>query len=102
MTSHKYFEAIAYLEQAVKKDPENKQYAAMLAEARQKSVEQLITTLNKTLNDGKWGKLVAINDVSAMASAILDGCEGRLLPIPKEIIKKKYAIDYIGSKYLSY
>ena len=56
MMSQKYVEAVGYLEQALNKDPENKQYAAMLAEARQKAVEQLISKLNKTLNDETLNK----------------------------------------------
>lgn len=52
------------------------------------------------LNDGKWGKLVGINDVSAMASAIKDGCAGKLTPIPKDQVKKKYSVYNIASKYL--
>jgi len=56
MKSHKYFEAVAYLKKAVKNDPENRQYAAMLAEARQKAVGQIITKLNKSLNDGQLNK----------------------------------------------
>jgi len=73
MMSHKYIEAIGYLEQALKNDPENKQYAAMLAEARQKSVEQLITKLNKTLNDGKLNKanLDSANALLSQAKSIL-------------------------------
>ncbi|MBL4940236.1 MAG: hypothetical protein JKY81_01085 [Colwellia sp.] len=49
MASHKYTEAVAYLERAVNKSPQNKQYQAMLAEARQKSVTQLVSKINKTL-----------------------------------------------------
>jgi len=73
MMSHKYIEAIGYLEQALKNDPENKQYAAMLAEARQNSVEQLITKLNKTLNDGKLNKanLDSANALLNRAKSIL-------------------------------
>ena len=49
MASHKYTEAVAYLERAVNSDPKNKQYQAMLVEARQKAVAQLISKINKTL-----------------------------------------------------
>ena len=35
-----------------------------------------------------------------MASAIQDGCADRLLPIPKELVKKKYSVHNIASKYL--
>ncbi|NQZ23108.1 MAG: hypothetical protein HRT53_13765 [Colwellia sp.] len=73
MMSHKYVEAVVYLEQAVKNDPENKQYVAMLAEARQKSVEQLITKFNKTLNDGKINKAILdkANALLSKAKSIL-------------------------------
>jgi len=73
MNSHKYVEAVAYLEQAVNKDPENQQYAAMLAEARQKAVVQLITKLNKTLNDEKLNKakLDSANETLSKAKSIL-------------------------------
>jgi len=73
MMSHKYVEAVAYLIQAVKNDPENKQYVAMLAEARQKSVEQLIAKLNKTLSVGKINKanLDSANALLNQAKSIL-------------------------------
>ena len=73
MKSHKYVEAVAYLEKAVSKDPENRQYAAMLAQARQKSVGQLITKLNKTLNDGQLNKanLDSANALLSKAKSIM-------------------------------
>jgi len=56
MMSHKYVEAVAYLEKAVNKDPENRQYVAMLTKARKKSVEQLISKMNETLTEGSVNK----------------------------------------------
>jgi tetratricopeptide (TPR) repeat protein len=56
MMSQKYVEAVSYLEKAVNKDPDNRQYAAMLAKARKKSVEQLISRMNNTLTEGSLNK----------------------------------------------
>jgi glycosyltransferase involved in cell wall biosynthesis len=52
------------------------------------------------LENGKWGKLVAINDVDKMASAIQDGCHDKLLPIPKELVNSKYSVHNIGAQYI--
>jgi len=73
MKSHKYFEAVAYLEKAVRNDPENRQYAAMLAEARQKSVGQIITQMNNVLNDGQLNKanIDSANALLSKAKSIL-------------------------------
>jgi len=67
MKSHKYFEAVAYLEKAVNNDPGNRQYAAMLADARKKAVGQIITRLNKSLNDGQLNK-ANIDNANALLS----------------------------------
>ena len=101
MSSHKYVEAVAYLEQAVKNDPENKQYAAMLTEARQKAVVQLITKLNKTLNDGTLNKanLDSANETLNKAKSILsrhssyDGAEA-LIANKQEALQVKVKALY--------
>lgn len=55
-SSQKHIEAISYLQLAVKKSPENAQYAAMLQQARQKAAMQLTASINELLGSGKLDK----------------------------------------------
>lgn len=72
MASHKYTEAVAYLERAVKEDPKNQQYQAMLTEARQKSVKQLVGKTKETLtNDINKEILDSANALLNKAKSIL-------------------------------
>jgi glycosyltransferase involved in cell wall biosynthesis len=55
---------------------------------------------SEILENGRWGRLVGLSDIEAMASAIEDGCNNKLLPIPAEIVRSQYSIDKIGKKYI--
>jgi len=52
------------------------------------------------LEQGRWGKLVPVGDVDAMAKAIIDALEGRLKKIPAFILEERYGIQAITKKYL--
>ncbi len=56
MASNKYSEAVAYLEQAVNRNPTNQQYVMMLSQARQKAAQQITTNISQLLNSKTLNK----------------------------------------------
>jgi len=52
------------------------------------------------LEGGKWGRLIKVGDVNAMAEAIIDGIQGHLTKPPIELIESRYEIHTIAKKYL--
>ncbi|MBN2570039.1 MAG: glycosyltransferase [Deltaproteobacteria bacterium] len=52
------------------------------------------------LEQGRWGKLVPVGDVEAMARAIIDALEGRLEKLPFSLLEERYGIEPITKKYL--
>lgn len=52
------------------------------------------------LEGGRWGRLVPVGDVNAMALAIIDGLEGRIVKPPVELMRACYGIDRITQQYL--
>ena len=73
MSSNKYAEAVAYLEQAANKNPNNQQYAQMLADARRKAVAQLTGKIESLLTTQTLNKanLDKANALLTRAKAIL-------------------------------
>lgn len=52
------------------------------------------------LEGGRWGRLVPVGDVNAMALAIIDGLEGRIAKPPFELMEANFGINVIIQKYL--
>lgn len=53
------------------------------------------------LEDGKWGKLVPVGDVEAMAEAILDSLRGNTKCPPRELLESRFGLNAITDQYLS-
>jgi len=52
------------------------------------------------LEGGRWGRLVPVGDVDAMAQAIIDGLEGRIKKPPFGLMEDRYGMIGITQKYL--
>ncbi|MFM6119691.1 MAG: glycosyltransferase [Sphaerospermopsis kisseleviana] len=53
------------------------------------------------LEDGKWGKLVTVGDVDAMAEAIMASLQGETQRPSLEILESRFGLDTIVDQYLS-
>jgi glycosyltransferase involved in cell wall biosynthesis len=53
------------------------------------------------LEDGKWGKLLPVGDVEAMAEAILASLQGETQRPSREILESRFGLDTIIDQYLS-
>lgn len=53
------------------------------------------------LEDGKWGQLVPVGDVEAMAKAILASLQGETQRPSMEILETRFGLDTIIDQYLS-
>ncbi|MEA5527544.1 glycosyltransferase [Nodularia spumigena] len=53
------------------------------------------------LEDGKWGQLVPVGDVEAMAEAILASLQGETQRPSREILESRFGLDTIVDQYLS-
>jgi len=53
------------------------------------------------LEDGKWGQLIPVGDVEAMAEAILASLQGETQLPSKEILESRFGLDTIVDQYLS-
>ncbi|MEE6161778.1 glycosyltransferase [Cylindrospermopsis raciborskii DSH] len=53
------------------------------------------------LEDGKWGQLVPVGDVEAMAKAILASLQGETQRPSMEILETRFGLDTIVDQYLS-
>lgn len=53
------------------------------------------------LEGGRWGRLVPVGDVAAMAQAIVEGLNGRLKNPPVSLIKERYGVEGIIKQYLN-
>ena len=52
------------------------------------------------LEGGRWGRLVPVGDVDAMAAAIREGLEGSLTTPPAAIVRERYGVETIAKRYL--
>ena len=52
------------------------------------------------LEHGRWGRLVPVEDVDAMASAIVEGVNGQIDSPPRELIEQRYGLHAIVDQYL--
>ena len=52
------------------------------------------------LEGGRWGRLVPVGDVNAMAQAIIDGIDGRIAKAPIALVEARYSMDCITRRYL--
>lgn len=55
---------------------------------------------SEILEGGRWGRLVPVSDVEAMARAIVDGLDGKLERPPLSMIIKRYGLETIAAQYL--
>lgn len=55
----------------------------------------------EVLEDGKWGQLVPVGDVEAMAEAILVSLQGETQRPSREILETRFGLDTIIDQYLS-
>ncbi|BAZ81232.1 group 1 glycosyl transferase [Sphaerospermopsis kisseleviana NIES-73] len=53
------------------------------------------------LEDGKWGQLVPVGDVEAMAEAIMASLQGETQRPSREILESRFGLDTIVDQYLS-
>ncbi|HEY0590559.1 MAG TPA: glycosyltransferase [Thermoanaerobaculia bacterium] len=53
------------------------------------------------LDEGRWGRLVPLGDVAAMAEAIIEGLDGRLDTMPREIVAERFGVEKIAGEYLA-
>lgn len=52
------------------------------------------------LEDGRWGRLIGVGDVDAMAVAIVSALDGQLVTAPLSTMKVKYGVNHIVQQYL--
>jgi glycosyltransferase involved in cell wall biosynthesis len=52
------------------------------------------------LEEGRWGRLVPVGDVTAMAQGIIDGLDGQLAKPPMSLMKERYGVESIAKQYL--
>lgn len=55
----------------------------------------------EVLDRGRWGKLVPVGDVDAMASAIMNGLDGQIELMPESIVSARYDVDVVTNSYLT-
>ena len=54
----------------------------------------------EVLEDGRWGRLVPVGDVQAMADGIIAALDSRLTTPPEPVMRSRYGVDAIAEKYL--
>lgn len=52
------------------------------------------------LEGGRWGRLTPVGDVDAMADAILDGLDGRIIKAPLSSLEQRYGVRTIVEQYV--
>jgi glycosyltransferase involved in cell wall biosynthesis len=52
------------------------------------------------LEGGRWGRLVPVGDVDAMAAAIREGLDGTLATPPASLVRERYGVEGIAKQYL--
>lgn len=52
------------------------------------------------LEGGRWGRLVSVGDVDAMATAIISALDGKVATAPLSVLEEKYGIENIVEEYL--
>lgn len=52
------------------------------------------------LDGGRWGRLVEMGNIDAIAQAILEGLQGQIELIPLSVIHQRYDAETVASQYL--